>query len=280
MLNPARPVVLALAGFAFAMLSFLAFTAGPTQSVAEAAGNSNSTAPRVYFPKRPYPKELDDFASRRGIFKVKLVGYQVTRWNTHSPPDGICSGETRGNGFERVVFRTPAKRMKLSAFGQRRLTSMILPGMKVRGQLTRKGTYDYTPLENPSPDCPYGDGGGDSEPVPPDCGTRKFKGVPMSLFALDGFFKLRSEAGLDHRPAFRKCPNLATAWPSIITERTNRKPIQTRFPGGLVFNRKFNRKTGAWSKVIVLARGVKKRRTFTDSSVVRLQWTLTLKRLR
>lgn len=271
-----RPVGVALTGLAFAIALALVF---PLSSAPAAPGSSTSSqAPRIYFPKEMYP---DNFKQKRGVFRVKLVGYQLTRWSLHSPPDGICTGQSSGSGFERVVFRSPARRMKLSAFGEPKLTSMILPRMKVRGQLTRRGSTTYTPLENPDPNCPYGDGGGpDYVPPKPDCGTRRFNGIPISLVALDGFFRLRSEASIDSRPRFRKCPNLATQWPTIITEKTNRKPIQTRFPGRLVFNRKFNRKTGKWSKVIVIAKGVKRYRSFTNSSVTRLQWTLTLKRLR
>lgn len=220
------------------------------------------------------------FVSRVGVFRVRMVGYQLNRWSVHSPPDGICTGETVGGGFERVVFRSPARRMKLSAFGNRRLTSMILPRLHVRGQLTRKGTYDYTPLENPDPDCPSGDGNGDYVPTPPDCGTRKFARIPMSLFALDGFFRLHSEGSYRDRPNFRNCPRPWVEWPGIINEKTNGRPVQTRFPPRLFFNPRFNRRTGQWSKVIVIARGVKKQRTLTSSSVTRLEWTLTVKRLR
>lgn len=269
-----RPVGAALAGLALALALSFAFLTGPARAAETAAASS---AQRIYFPNKLYP---DTFVQKRGVFRVKLVGYQLTRWNLHSAPDGVCTGASSGSGFERVVFRSPARRMKLSAFGEPRLTSMILPRMKVRGQLTRRGSTSYTPPENPDPNCPYGDGGGDQEPILPDCGTRKYSGIPISLFALDGFFQLRSEASIDARPYFRKCPNLATKWPTIITKRTNGKPIQTRFPGRLVFNRKFNRKTGKWSKVIVIAKGVDRRRSFSSSSVTRLQWTLTLKRLR
>lgn len=277
-----RSIRVALTGLV-AALTFAMFSssAGANAAVKE----PSSSAPRVLIPDFPKlfqegKKKKKGFVSRRGVFRVRMVGYQINRWSVHSPPDGICSGETLGNGFERVVFRFPAKRMKLSAFGKRRLTSMILPRMKVRGQLTRKGSYSYTPLENPAPDCPYGDGGGDYVPTPPDCGTRRFKGIPMSLFALDGFFQLRSEASFDRRPKFRNCPSPRVEWPTIIREKTNGKPIQTRFPGRLFFNRKFDRKTGKWSKVIVLAKGAKKQRSFTSANVTRLQWKLVVKRLR
>lgn len=284
MFDLSRPTGVVLAGlvatFAFATLfSSTAATA--------AAKDSSSSEQRILIPDFPKlfeegQKKKKGFVSRRGVFRVRMVGYQLNRWAMNSPSDGVCTGAMEGHGFERVVFRFPAKRMKLSAFGKRRLTSMILPRLKVRGQLTRNGKYSYTPLENPAPDCPYGDGGGGPDYVPPapDCGTRKFKGIPMSLFALDGFFQLRSEADYDQRPKFRNCPTPRVAWPTIITEKTNGKPIQTRFPGRLFFNRKFDRKTGKWSKVIVLAKGAKKQRSFTSSSVTRLQWKLVVKRLR
>lgn len=278
----ARPTGVALAGLV-AALTFAMFPspAGATAAVKEPP----SPASRVLIPDLPKlfqeGQKKKGFVSRRGVFRVRMVGYQLNRWAVNSPSDGVCTGTLEGHGFERVVFRFPARRMKLSAFGKRRLTSMILPRLKVRGQLTRNGKYNYTPLENPAPDCPYGDGGGpDYVPPAPDCGTRKFKGIPMSLFALDGFFQLRSEADYDQRPKFRNCPSPRVAWPTIITEKTNGKPIQTRFPGRLFFNRKFDRKTGRWSKVIVLARGAKKQRSFTSSSVTRLQWKLVVKRLR
>lgn len=274
--NPVRPVSAILAALAAAALAFL-FPSLAGSPSATASPTASSKAKRIYFPKRVDP---DTFVHRKGVFRVKLVGYQTTRWNHFSPADGTCVGESQGNGFERVVFRSPFRRMKLSAFGARRLDSMILPRMKVRGQLTRRGKYNYTPLENPDPGCPQGDGNGDYVEPRPDCGTRRFKGLPMSLTALDGFFTLRSQADTRFRPVFRKCPNLATQWPALITERTNGKPIRTRFPGRLFFNRKFNRKTGKWSKVIVIAKGANKRRSFTGASVTRLEWTLTVKRLR
>ncbi|MDQ2700477.1 MAG: hypothetical protein M3Y23_04015 [Actinomycetota bacterium] len=263
----------------FVLLVSLTFITGPEPSPAEA--RTGQSSPRVYFPDRPYMDDLDKFASRKGLFRVKLVGYQTTRWNLHSAPQGLCDGEARGHGFERVVFRSPNRKMKLSAFGEPRLTSMILPTLKVRGQMTRRGTYTHIPAPF-NPDCPYGDGGGDDYvPPAPDCGTRKFRGVPMSLFALDGQFQLSSNASLDkHRPPYRNCPRISHGWPHLEKQKTNGKPIQTKFPGRLVFNRKFNRKTGAWSKVIVIARGARKYRTLTGSSVHRVEWTLTLKRLR
>lgn len=270
-----------LAGLA-AILTF-SLLASPAAADA-AASAAPAPTPRIYIPDLPkLGKEQQNglFKTRKGVFRVRMVGYQLNRWTHFSPSDGECVGTAKGHGFERVVFRQPARRMKLSAFGMRRLTSMILPRLKVRGQLTRKGTHKYTPLENPDPGCPYGDGGGPGyEPPAPDCGTRKFRGIPMSLVALDGFFRLRSEASYKQRPRFRNCPPPQIQWPAIITERTNGKPIQTRFPPRLVFNRKFDRKTGKWSKVILLARGVKKQRSFTGSSVTRLEWTLVLKRLR
>ncbi len=276
------------AGVVFAgLVTCFAILLGSFADLANAKDPTRSS--RAYLPDLPKlfkegqkAKENKGFVTRQGVFRVKLIGYQMGRWNIYSQSDGVCTGSTEGGGFERVAFRSPAKRMVLSAFGKRRLTSMILPRLKVRGQLTRQGTYKHTPLENPSPDCPYGDGGGGPDYVPPapDCGTRKFRGIPMSLFALDGFFTLRSEGDYEQRPKFRNCPSPRVQWPSIIDERTNGKPIQTRFPGRLVFNRKFDRKTGAWSKVIVRAKGIKRQRSLSSSSKTTLDWTLTLKRLR
>lgn len=281
MLNISRPAAgVAFAGF---LLVFMLLS-GSISSQPEA--KEPNRTPRVLIPDFPKlfnegQKKKNGFVNRRGVFRVKLVGYQLSRWNYDYPGDGVCSGNTRGHGFERVVFRSPNKRMRLSAFGKRRLNSMILPRMKVRGQLTRQGKYSYTPHPNPAPDCPYGDGGGpDYEPPASDCGTRKFKGIPMQVFALNGFFQLNSYGKYEDRPRFVNCHAPPVRFPSIIDERTNGKPIQTRFPGGLIFNRKFDRKTGAWSKVIVLAKGAKKRRTFNSADITRLQWKLVFKRLR
>lgn len=271
------------AGLLLAALAVALVAGFPASPAAAADGDRSARVLIPDFPKlfKQGQKKNSPFVSRRGVFRVKLVGYQVSRWSVNSPSDGVCVGSTEGGGVERVVFRQPFKRMKLSGFGIRRVTSMVLPTLKVRGQLTRRGSTTYTPLANPDPDCPYGDGGGGpSEPIAPDCGTRKFRGIPMSLFALDGFFRLRSEAELENRPRFRKCPPPRVAWPSIITKRTNGKEIRTRLPGNLVFNRKFDRKTGKWSKVIVIAKGVARQRSMTSASTTRLQWTLTLKRLR
>jgi hypothetical protein len=221
------------------------------------------------------------FVSAAGVFRVWLSAYQTVRWSHFSSSDE-CSGSSSGHGFEKMYLRVPRRKMKLSAFGENRLEAMILPQLKSRGWVKRQGKYEYTPNPAPAPDCEFADGGGDYVPPKPDCGRKSFKGLPVSMVALDGYFSLESrDPPSSNGFRYRNCPRLSlTGWPKLLDKKTNGKPVQSKFPGRLIFNPKFNRKTGAWSRVTIIGKGTRKYRTMTGSSQIRIEWTLNLKRLR
>lgn len=79
---------------------------------------------------------------------------------------------------------------------------------------------------------------------------------------------------------FKHCAWRGQVWPGLLTRRGNGSDVATGFSPRWVYNPKFNRRTGAWSKVIMIARGSKIVRGMGSWYKTRVRWTVTMKRLR
>lgn len=217
---------------------------------------------------------------RRGVFLVHIKGVQTNRWNQNKSARWECDVDSRGSGWERVRFHTPVRRMRIMAMGPKRADTVVFAPMPVRGTVARQGKR-VTDSSNLPEHC-YADGGGGPAPPPPvpDCGTKRIKpGMRVSLFALNGKLTLGRTGSGRVPDLFRRCDWSGTAWPGLLT-RNNKEEISTEFSPRWVFNPRFNRRTGAWSKVIMIARGARSGRSFGTWYRSTIRWTVTMKRLR
>lgn len=227
------------------------------------------------------PARAEAFVTKQGVFKVKITGVQTNTWSTDKKPRFECDWFAQGSGSERVKFHTPFRRMRISAFGSRRADSAIFAPIPVRGKVTRKGTYE-TQTDHLPEHCLADGGDGPAPPPPaPDCGTKAIRSGKLVLVALDGKLTLdRRMTRTSPKDLFRNCDWRGTVWPSLLTRKGNGAKVSTGFSPRWVFNRKFNRKTGEWSKVIMIARGKRTNRDFDGWYKTSIRWTVTMKRLR
>ncbi len=225
--------------------------------------------------------QRSDAAVKQGVFKVKISGVQTNQWDTNKTPKFECDWYAQGSGRETVRFHTPFRRMRIVASGARRANNAIFAPIPARGKVTRKGTYE-TQTDHLPESC-FGDGGDGPAPPPPapDCGTKSIRSGKLSLWARNG--KLTLDQTMSRQPAkdlFRNCPWRGKRWPAMLSRKGNGKDISTGFKPKWIFNRKFNRKTGAWSKVIMIARGTDTVRHIDGWYKTTIRWTVTMKRLR
>lgn len=97
---------------------------------------------------------------KAGVFRVSIKGVQVNRWSTDTQPRWECDVSAKGSGFERVRFHTPARRMRVVAFGEGRADSAVFKPLPVRGKVTRKGKLVTGSAESLPEHCLAGGGGG------------------------------------------------------------------------------------------------------------------------
>ncbi|MDQ2622608.1 MAG: hypothetical protein M3Y45_06165 [Actinomycetota bacterium] len=228
-----------------------------------------------------FAPQQSDAAIKRGVFKVKIAGVQTNQWDTNKTPKFECDWYAQGNGREKVRFHTPFRKMRILAVGHKRADSAIFAPIPVRGKVTRKGTYE-TQTDHLSENC-FGDGGDGPAPPPPapDCGTKPIRSGKLSLWASNGKLTLdRTSTRNSPKDLFRNCAWRGKAWPAMLTRKGNGNDVSTNFSPKWIFNRKFNRKTGAWSKVIMIARGTNTVRHLDGWYKTSIRWTVTMKRLR
>ena len=223
----------------------------------------------------------DRLIRKSGVFRVNVKGVQLNRWSKDTSPRSECDVWSRGSGFERVRFHTPVRRMRVVAFGSKRANTAIFKSLPVRGKVTRKGKLNHGSSESLPEHC-FADGGGDPPPPPParDCGTKAIRNGKLAPFALNGKLSLDLTRTNHTSPLFRNCDWVGRVWPSLLTRRQNGSVITTDFSPRWVYNPRFNRRTGAWSKVIMIARGTNIVRGFGTWYKTSVRWTITMKRLR
>lgn len=217
-----------------------------------------------------------------GVFKVRVEGVQTNSWTEDKPAMWECDIASKGSGSERIRFKTPFRRMRIAAFGTKRPDSAIFAPLVANGTVRRHGKLDRTPVEQMPEHC-LADGGDGPPPPPPtpDCGTKRFRGLKLSLAALEGKLTLDRTSTVKQPPAlFDNCTWSGRVYPNLLTRKTNGKQVSTPFKPRWVFNPRFNRRTGEWSKTIMIARGTYRGRSFGTQYTTSIRWTATLKRLR
>lgn len=242
------------------------------------AGNAGAT---IFRPPSAIQDE-ERFVLKKGVFLVSVEGVQTNVWQEDKDPLFECDVASKGSGSERVRFTAPARRMRISAFGQKRADSAIFAPLPVRATVTRKGKREQTPASAIPEHC-LADGGDGvvQAPPKPDCGTKRSSGLKLSLVALDGELTLdRTSTETTPPDPFKNCTWSGRVWPSLLTTTGGGKQISTEFSPKWVFNPKFNRRTGAWSKLIMIARGSRSGGSFGTRYTTKIRWTVTLKRLR
>ena len=238
----------------------------------------------IFRPDQAKPKKKKKKKKRKlpksGVFKVKVAGVQTDEWVTHKTPHFECDWFADGHGAERVRFKTPFQRMRLTTYPPKYDMAIFRP-LPAKGKVTRRGVLDVRTDHLPD-DC--GGDGGDGPPPPPpapDCGTKPIRDTRLSLFALSGRLRLdRTSTRVSPKDPFVNCPWKGRVWPGLLTTNKHGKTISTAFRPNLIFNPRFDRKTGKWSKVIMIGSGTQTRRDLDGSYKATIEWTVTMKRLR
>jgi hypothetical protein len=210
---------------------------------------------------------------RKAAFKVKVEGVQSTTWRTDHTSSGGCDSAVTGSGTETARFASRPVRVQalvtpgLSMPVFSSLPGNGVPGLRLRGTVTRQGTLDAAP----NPLC-GGTGGGS---IARDCGTRSFTGVvlPLSYRLL-----ARPRDQLDLQPSvldedpFANCPSAGTAFPTLVTTNEG-EPMRAELPRGELFDASLGR-------IIVIARGRESETAGEHTYVTTSRWVVTFDRIR
>ena len=116
-------------------------------------------------------------AFKAARFKVNVTGTQTSNWTLDNTTyDDCVQGDVRQTGSGRQSFsfknRKQATLMAIKIGGSVTISGTRLPGVPVKGSLSRSGQITTEQLGGLETGC--GDGGG-TPPPPPDCGTKPFR---------------------------------------------------------------------------------------------------------
>jgi hypothetical protein len=199
-------------------------------------------------------------------FRASVEGVQRIAWTVDTAD--ACGGTYRGSGSEVVRFhsirpqRLTVRSGRVPTFAMGRRWARF----DTRGRVTRDGAVTYTPDPNGGA-C--GDGGGGGDPVappPPDCGTKRFRLLPLVPEPV-GRNAIRLGVGDPAPlPPFSACPVYGPAFPDVL-------PARTRLPMDELFD-------DSIGKELVLGRGHRHESAAGITVDTRLEWTLTLARIR
>jgi hypothetical protein len=122
---------------------------------------------------------------RVASFKVSAQAAQDVIWNENVVVDAGACGSVKLNGHGRSWLRlhTPAPQVAVARrIGhERRVSFTVKPYLRVEAKLQREGKLTYTPLSPGSgPNC-----GHSSDPIPLDCGVRRFPADTRLSLAYD-----------------------------------------------------------------------------------------------
>ena len=214
---------------------------------------------------------------RQAWFKVSVEGVQTTKWVVDKDAESECDSAQTGSGSERVTF-TSTRKVKVRAFQLNRGEVFLTVGMAgkpavlpTHGRVRRSGTLTTTP---PGLGCEVGDGGG-AEPDPPDCGQKRFKGLRLRPM-FDPLKRERitlSRADSRSLPDFKNCPLFGTGWTEILSEDDRKRTAGQHLPYDDLFDRRHG-------KMLVFGRGKVTSNSGGYFYVTRIEWTLTLERIR
>jgi hypothetical protein len=210
---------------------------------------------------------------QKAAFKVKVEGVQTTTWRTDHPGAGGCDSAVTGSGTETVRYRSRPVRVRalvtpgLSSPLFTTLDGNGVPGLALRGTVTRHGTLDAAP----STEC-GGTGGGS---IPRDCGTRPFSGVVLPLAYRVGARprdQLDLQATVLDEGPFANCPSAGTAFPTLVNTNEG-EWVRAELPREELFD-------SAHGRIIVIARGRESETAGEHTYVTQTRWVVTFDRIR
>jgi hypothetical protein len=216
--------------------------------------------------------------NQQATFKVSVKGVQTTTWSeNHQSSGDLCDVTQTGSGSERVVFSSRPVVIKAlrimsagSIFFVRGRKPATLPG---RGHVTRNGTLNRGPID---PRCAVGDGGdGTAAPPPSDCGRKRITSLTLML-GYDPANRRRINVFNDSgqaAPDFEQCPVMGDSWTTILRRDDAHGTPGEELPAVDLFDR-------SQGKILVLGKGLVRRTAMDVTSTTRIEWTLTLTRLR
>jgi hypothetical protein len=219
--------------------------------------------------------------NREATFRVSVQGVQTTTWSeNHQSTGTLCDSSSHGSGSERIVFSSRPVVIKAWQFmGAGRVVftrgtkPATLPG---RGSVTRNGKLERSDVD---PRCAVGDGDGDGTTAPPasDCGRKVIGSLPLML-GWDPSNSKRIMVVNDSSksgPPFENCPVSGDAWTTLLRWDDKKGTAGEELPAADLFDKR-------QGKMLVLGKGTVKRSDSSrgSASTTRVQWTLTLTRLR
>ena len=218
--------------------------------------------------------------NREATFRVSVKGVQTPTWTeNHQSTGARCDSSAHGSGSERIVFSSrPAviKAWQFMGTGPVFFTSGRRPAaLRGRGYVTRNGRVERGDFD---PSCAVGDGGdGTAAPPASDCGKRKIASLPLELEWDPNNAKrimVVNDAGKSG-PRFDSCPVNGWSWTTLLRYDDKKGTAGEELPAADLFDKR-------QGKMLVLGKGLVKQ---SDSSLgiastTRIEWTLTLIRLR
>ena len=218
----------------------------------------------------PGPKVSEAF------FKVRVEGVQTTTWTANHTPMFRCDSPYTGSGSERVTFES-TRAVKVRAFRLGRGPVYLVRGrglavLPTSGYVRRSGTINRDP---PTPECAVGDGDGNSQPPPSDCGRKRIASLPLRIAydALKADRMTLSRSTQPGGPVFQQCPLIGDGWPDVLSRDDRKRTAGEELPRGDLFDR-------SQGKIILLGKGTVRSNAFGDSSTTKIRWDLTLTRVR
>jgi hypothetical protein len=212
---------------------------------------------------------------KQARFKATVEGVQTTTWTANHPSTARCDEAMHGSGTERVTFAStrPVTVKGFQMAGMKGPSMLGNHGVAVlftHGTVKRTGTLDRAPVV---PECAVGDGGGSSTPPASDCGLKRIPALLLDLQydpANPKRIFLFSES-VD-TPRFDNCPSLGNGWP-VILSRDGNKTIGQTLPAHDLFDTR-------QGKMILLGKGKVSGGSDGVTYTTRVNWTLTLRRLK
>ncbi|HEY1274791.1 MAG TPA: hypothetical protein VGF25_07765 [Thermoleophilaceae bacterium] len=218
-------------------------------------------------------------APRMYDYELEIRGAQTNKWSKAHANQGGCDVAFDGSGRETVKFSSKPLRVKLlRGAGGGGGPFMILPPdpakrsyLPLRATVKRSGSITSTPGEI----CSWGDGTGQTTPPdPPDCGTKRARGIAVDLrFLTTPKNMLYMTQGETPADPFKNCPNGSDAFPHLLHYNTQFRPIGHRFDRrdlGLLF---------AQGKFELIARGTRTIDTDESSETTSIWWAASFKRI-
>lgn len=209
---------------------------------------------------------------RRARFRATIEGTRTIRWSVDTTDTDPACGETHhGSGREVIRFRSARPQRLTVRRGRSGVPSFVIgrrwAQFDTRGRVSRTGSLTAVPHPNGVP-CGGGAPGGDPTPAPvSDCGTKRFSHLPVIPVPL-GPNALRIDVGDPAPlPPFSDCPVYGEAFPQLLTAG------RTRLPAAELFDPEIG-------KEVVLGGGHRHESAAGITVDARLNWTLTLERIR